>query len=378
MTAHSVSWVSLRLVSTALLGVSLALGSVEASPKINAGSRGSKTTATPPATNTAPAAARPLGKPAQAAPAAQAAKPAQAAAVSRPAQPAAAAPAPAPAAPPPVAAAPSPASALLPMAAGAAVGAVAGAAITRRSSDQTPLITGSATETPAPAAAAAAAAPAGKGFFGTIAAILFSKTMLLLLILGSLGGAAYIAFKRGMLPQLAGAGAPLALLRERFGTTPLRPAGGGSGLSSQAAAQPEAAAPISIDEADYQAFERLLHTIMDAYSRESIGEIRMLTRPALALQFEEEIDQNARRGCRNHIAEVKLLQGDLSEAWSEGATDYATVAMRFSLIDTLLDRDTGQPAPGQQALRMEATEVWTFSRDDGGNWKLSAIQQTGK
>jgi predicted lipid-binding transport protein (Tim44 family) len=86
---------------------------------------------------------------------------------------------------------------------------------------------------------------------------------------------------------------------------------------------------------------------------------------------------NRRRGVVNRVSDVKLLQGDLSEAWRENADDYASVAMRFSMDDVLEDAVTGKPAPGSVG-RTEATEVWTFRRPAGSgpdSWKLSAIQQ---
>jgi predicted lipid-binding transport protein (Tim44 family) len=71
-----------------------------------------------------------------------------------------------------------------------------------------------------------------------------------------------------------------------------------------------------------------------------------------------------------------LLQGDLSEAWREADVDYATVAMRFAAIDKLVDRATGRVVEGDPDRPVEATELWTFRRDRGGDWVLSAIQQT--
>ncbi|MDB5513559.1 MAG: hypothetical protein JWQ17_317, partial [Tardiphaga sp.] len=73
--------------------------------------------------------------------------------------------------------------------------------------------------------------------------------------------------------------------------------------------------------------------------------------------------------------DVKLLQGDLDEAWREGDTDYASVAMRFSLVDKTLERGTGRLVSGSEKP-IEATEVWTFVRPRGASWELSAIQQT--
>ena len=82
---------------------------------------------------------------------------------------------------------------------------------------------------------------------------------------------------------------------------------------------------------------------------------------------------NASKGVVNRISDVKLLQGDLAEAWREGDTEYATVAMRYSLNDQMVERDSGRVVQGGPD---EATEVWTFMRARGGHWLLSAIQQT--
>jgi hypothetical protein len=41
---------------------------------------------------------------------------------------------------------------------------------------------------------------------------------------------------------------------------------------------------------------------------------------------------------------VKLLQGDLAEAWREGDTDYATVAMKFALKDSTVESASDAPS----------------------------------
>ena len=71
---------------------------------------------------------------------------------------------------------------------------------------------------------------------------------------------------------------------------------------------------------------------------------------------------------------MRLEQGDLAEAWREGVVDYATVAMRFSLTDRMIDRTSGRTVEGGEPA--EVTELWTFMRSRGGGWLLSAIQQT--
>ena len=100
-----------------------------------------------------------------------------------------------------------------------------------------------------------------------------------------------------------------------------------------------------------------------------------LTTPEMASYFAKDLAENKARNDVNKISDVKLLQGDLAEAWREGETDYASVAMRFSLVDKTLERTTGRLVAGSEQP-IEATEVWTFARRRGSDWELSAIQQT--
>ena len=134
-------------------------------------------------------------------------------------------------------------------------------------------------------------------------------------------------------------------------------------------------APLQIQPADYEAFERLLVETQAAYSNEDIARLRGLVTPEMLAFFTEDLQQNRTRNQINKVSGTKLLQGDLAEAWREGDTDYATVAMRFSMIDRYVDRSSGQLVNGSEQP-VEVTEVWTFVRQRGGDWRLSAIQQT--
>jgi predicted lipid-binding transport protein (Tim44 family) len=145
--------------------------------------------------------------------------------------------------------------------------------------------------------------------------------------------------------------------------------GGGGG-----AAAPPAGEPLAIGKSDYDAFEQLLGEIQAAYSAEDLAALRVKVTPEMLSYFSEQLAGNASRGLVNRIADVKLLQGDLAEAWREGGTDYATVAMKFALNDSMVERASGRVVEG--GGRSEITELWTFMRSRGGNWLLSAIQQT--
>lgn len=148
-------------------------------------------------------------------------------------------------------------------------------------------------------------------------------------------------------------------------------AAGGLGLGGGAAAS----APLEIKPDDYEAFERLLGDIQAAWSSEDVEKLHKLATPEMVSYFTEDLAANKQQGVVNKTTDVKLLQGDLAEAWREGVTDYATVAMRFSFVDKTMDRASGKVVEGSDTPT-EATEVWTFTRRPGEGWELSAIQQT--
>ncbi len=134
--------------------------------------------------------------------------------------------------------------------------------------------------------------------------------------------------------------------------------------------------PLEIQPADYEAFQRLLGEVQTAWSNEDIAKLHTLATPEMVSYFSKDLEENKARNDINKVTDVKLLQGDLAEAWREGETDYASVAMRFSLVDKTLERGTNRLVAGSDTP-IEATEVWTFSRRRGTDWELSAIQQTG-
>jgi predicted lipid-binding transport protein (Tim44 family) len=147
--------------------------------------------------------------------------------------------------------------------------------------------------------------------------------------------------------------------------------GGLFGGSSAQAAPPTQ--NIELQPEDFNAFEKLLGDVQTAYGKEDLNALRARVTPEMLSYYSDELAHNASNGDVNQISDIKLLQGDLSEAWSEGNDEYATVAMRYSLNDRIVARDDGRLI---EQLPSEATELWTFRRARGGQWMLSAIQQT--
>jgi predicted lipid-binding transport protein (Tim44 family) len=132
---------------------------------------------------------------------------------------------------------------------------------------------------------------------------------------------------------------------------------------------------VDVTSADFDTFERLLGEIQTEFSKEDLAALRARATPEMVSYFSEQLSENASRGVVNKVSDVKLLQGDLAEAWREGNVEYATVAMRYGLVDRTVERSSGRLVDGSESPQ-EVTELWTFMRSGSGNWLLSAIQQT--
>ena len=248
----------------------------------------------------------------------------------------------------------------------------------------------------APAAAGAAGGAAKGGFFnrpgmlGGLAAGFLGAGLLGMLfgggMLGGLGGLSSIIglvlqiglilivvklamswWQRRHTPANAYASGPAA------SSGPPQTGGFGSGMGFGLGSS--SPAPLEIGPSDYDAFERLLGETQAAWSNEDVAKLHTLATPEMVSYFTKDLEKNKANNDINKVSDVKLLQGDLSEAWREGETDYATVAMKISLVDKTLERGTNRVVDGSDTP-VEVTEVWTFARQRGGNWEVSAIQQT--
>ena len=155
------------------------------------------------------------------------------------------------------------------------------------------------------------------------------------------------------------------------------PPGGGYGGAMPGGAVPAApaGAPLAIGPEDYQAFERLLAAVQAAWTAQDLTTMQRIATPEMVSMFAEQLAEQSSRGVRNSVTDVRLQKGDLAEAWREGSREYATVAMQFSMIDVTTDAG-GRVVDGNPNEHVTVTELWTFMRSAGGQWLLSAIQQT--
>jgi predicted lipid-binding transport protein (Tim44 family) len=210
----------------------------------------------------------------------------------------------------------------------------------------------------------------GHGFFGGLAGL--ASIFGLLFQVALIGGLIWLALRffrgRGQQPAYATGPSPAPDTYTRTALGGLGGLGGGARSGTREA--------VEIGPSDYAAFERSLVEIQDAYGREDLSTLSRLATPEMVRYFGADLEENRRRNVRNAVSDAKLLQGDLAESWREGGAEYATVAMRFTTLDSMVDRMSGRVISGNASVPSEATELWTFRRDGGGPWLLSAIQQT--
>lgn len=147
--------------------------------------------------------------------------------------------------------------------------------------------------------------------------------------------------------------------------------GGGSGSAPIEVTSED----ISLTQVDLDTFERHLTEVQEAFGREDHEALRRLVTPEMVSYLSEELADNAQNGVRNDVSGVQLHQADVAESWREGNRDYATAALQYSSIDVTRNRSTGEIVEGDPDAPTETTELWTFVRQKGGDWQLSAIQE---
>lgn len=137
---------------------------------------------------------------------------------------------------------------------------------------------------------------------------------------------------------------------------------------------------LTVTPADYNAFEAILKAVEDAWSKRDLRTLGHYTTPEMLGYFSEQLAANTSQGVENRVERLELVNGDVRQAWDEGALQYATCLLRWRALDYTVRSDRSPGAPGwlvegDPQHSSEAQELWTFARSPGGHWLLSAIQQ---
>ncbi|RAK52083.1 TIM44-like domain-containing protein [Phenylobacterium deserti] len=187
-------------------------------------------------------------------------------------------------------------------------------------------------------------------------------------------------FRRRQQQQPAMAGQGASPFANRFEApdshSGARPAstGGFGGFGGASTAVPPSPVEIAVTNTDRDAFERLLNEVQTAYGRADFGALRERTTPEVMGYLAEQLSENATKGRRNELSGIRLVQADVAEAWREGEVEYASAALQYEIIDVTRDIQTGTVVEGDAYNPQLVTEIWTFTRRPGEDWKLSALQ----
>jgi predicted lipid-binding transport protein (Tim44 family) len=214
------------------------------------------------------------------------------------------------------------------------------------------------------------------GGLGALGGAGLVTALLQALLIGGLIWLALRLFRRR--PTFAAAGAAGGAGAPTFTANPFsgaQPSGFGGATGAMAGGYAAAIHDLAITQADKETFEHLLGTVQQAFSREDYAALRACTTPEIMSYLAEELSANATQGLRNEVLGTELLDAEVAEAWSEHDADYATIAMHYQSIDVMRSRTTGAVVDGDPSRLTRTTELWTFVRDRGHPWRLSAIQE---
>ena len=191
--------------------------------------------------------------------------------------------------------------------------------------------------------------------------------LLLLMVLGA--GALYYFLKvrRSPVPDFSG------ITRSNAFSEPLQAEPSATTLRT-------ATVDTEVTTADKSAFQQLLIDIQTAWSKQDLTGLRRFVTPEMLNYFSTALAEQTSQDIENHVEDVVLLRAEVRETWTEDATHYATVGLRWNARDytVSLTKQRGEPGylvEGSEETPTEAGEVWTFMRYQNGKWLLSAIQQ---
>ena len=131
---------------------------------------------------------------------------------------------------------------------------------------------------------------------------------------------------------------------------------------------------------DEAAFRQMLVEVQTAWGKGDLAGLRRLATPEMLFYFSTGLSENTSQNVENHVEDIHILSAEVRETWTEEATHYATVLLRWTARDytVSLAKRPGEPGyviEGDEHAQRETTETWTFMRHQNGKWLLSALQQ---
>lgn len=118
----------------------------------------------------------------------------------------------------------------------------------------------------------------------------------------------------------------------------------------------------------------IFFNVQAAWVRGDVEQLRSIVAPRALETLRGELDAIKSKGLVNRVEGLAIKDSAITEAWQEKGTDYITLKLKASAIDYIADA-SGSVVEGSSTEPVQFTEYWTFAREIGKDWKLSAIQQ---
>lgn len=118
----------------------------------------------------------------------------------------------------------------------------------------------------------------------------------------------------------------------------------------------------------------IFFNVQSAWVRGNVDQISSIVAPRALETLRGQIDELRGKGLVNRVEGLAIKDSAITEAWQEKGTDYITMKLKASALDYVVD-GSGSVVEGSNTEPVVFTEYWTFAREIGKDWKLSAIQQ---
>lgn len=118
----------------------------------------------------------------------------------------------------------------------------------------------------------------------------------------------------------------------------------------------------------------IFFNVQAAWVRGDVDQLRSIVAPQALETLRAQLDELKDKGLVNRVEGVAIKDSAITEAWQEKGTDFITLKIAASALDYVVD-PSGKVVDGSNTEPVRFTEYWTFGREIGKDWKLSAIQQ---
>jgi predicted lipid-binding transport protein (Tim44 family) len=138
---------------------------------------------------------------------------------------------------------------------------------------------------------------------------------------------------------------------------------------------------IELPQSEQNKFAQMLTDVQEAWSTQNLEALKKLVTVEMYKYFTDALNQNLSQNLVNKVENIKVQNVDLSEAWREDESEYATIILEWLALDYTYNvnknsHDADYITEGDNQNQSKSSEAWTFVRyGSNGKWILSAIQQ---